>query len=178
MAKKVKLTPKEAKFVDEYMLDLNATGAARRAGYSEKIASVVGFRLLRKDKIQDALTAARQALLKKTGVTPERIIRERARLAFADIGECFDENGNLLPIHEIPEDTRRALSGIEIEDLYAGAGNDRVQIGYTKKVKTWDKNRALEALEKQFGLYDADRANQSGLVINLNINVAQVNNGG
>ena len=151
-----KLTAKEAKFVDEYLIDLNASAAARRAGYSEKTAYRIGYENLRKPHIEEALMVARQRLSVESGITPEMVIKARGNIAFFDIAECYTEDGNLKNIHDIPKETRLALAGLESEEIFAGRGDDRVFIGHAKKIKSWDKNRALEALEKHFGLYDAD----------------------
>ena len=69
-----RLTPKAAKFVQEYLIDMNASAAALRAGYSEKTAHAIGWENLRKPEIQEALQIARQELSVKTGITPEMVI--------------------------------------------------------------------------------------------------------
>jgi phage terminase small subunit len=160
---KKKLTPKEAKFVEEYLIDLNAAGAARRAGYSEKTATVIGYENLTKPHIQDALQVARQEISVKSGITPEMVLKARANIAFFDIAECYTQDGMLKNIHDIPKEARLALAGLESEELFTGRGADREQIGQTKKVKVWDKNKALDALDKHFGLYNADLSGQTNV---------------
>src|SRR4030095_16059987 len=80
-----KLTPKQAKFVQEYLIDLNATQAAIRAGYSPKRADEQGYENLRKPEIQTTLAAERQSLAANPQITPERVLQEYSRLAFADL---------------------------------------------------------------------------------------------
>ena len=81
----MKLTPKQQRFVEEYLVDLNATQAAIRAGYSGKSAYAIGHQNLKKHEIQAALETAIAERAERTAVTADRVIHEFARLAFADI---------------------------------------------------------------------------------------------
>src|SRR4051812_9638179 len=96
--KSSRLTAKQQRFVEEYLVDLNATQAAIRAGYSEKTAYKIGAENLRKPQIQEAVAQARGKLSKQTQITSERVLQEYARLAFLDIRKAFDANGNLKPV--------------------------------------------------------------------------------
>ena len=78
------LTAKQAAFACEYLVDMNATQAASRAGYSRKTAASQGERLLRNVEVRQAIDAGLNSRATKTGVTTERVLRERARLAFFD----------------------------------------------------------------------------------------------
>lgn len=147
------LTPKQERFVQEYVVDLNATQAAIRAGYSEDTAYSQGQRLLKNVEVQSFVEKARNEQAKRTGVTADTILFELLRIARSDLGQAFDDNGNLLPIKEIPEDVRRAISGVETFEEFDGHGVERVKIGETRKLKFWDKTRALELLGKHLGLY-------------------------
>lgn len=161
------LTAKQAKFIQEYLIDLNAAAAARRAGYSPKRADAIGYENLRKPEIRDALEVARQELSAKTGVTPEKVIEGFANLAFYDLADCYDENGFLKNIHEIEKKTREALAGIEVEELYEGKGQDRERVGRVRKVKMWSRQQALDSLAKHFGLYDADNKQKINPLVDL-----------
>jgi len=81
-----------------------------------------------------------------------RILEELSYVALADIREAFDEFGNLLPVHELPEHIARAISGIEVTEEFAGRGDLRVKTGTTKKVRFVEKNRALELAAKILGM--------------------------
>ena len=145
------LNAKQAMFADEYLIDFNATQAAIRAGYSAKTAAVQGFGLLRKPNIQAIISAKQKELAHKAGITRERIIAEAGRLAFSDIRNIFDKDGNLKAIHELDDATAAAISGVEL--VVSGNGDD---VTMTKKIKLWDKNSALDKLLKHLGIEDTN----------------------
>lgn len=154
------LTPKQAAFVREYLVDLNATQAAIRAGYSEKTARQQGERLLSKADIAAAVQAAMNKRAARVEVKCDDILRELMRIAMVDVSKAFDASGNLLPLHEIPEDVRRAIAGIEIQERAMGEDDDGLVLR-TKKVKFWDKPKALELLGKHLKLF-IDRVEHTG----------------
>lgn len=145
-----KLTEKQRRFVEAYLLDPNATRAAIAAGYSEKTAHSQGPRLLENVEVQAALDAARQKREEKTGVDAAWVLERLALEATADIADLYDENTNTLkPVHEWPLIWRQGLiAGIEINELFEGRGDERVQIGYVSKLKLSDKIKRVELLGK------------------------------
>lgn len=155
------LPPKQLRFVQEYLLDLNATQAAIRAGYSAKTADVTGPRLLGNAGVRAAVDAALAKRAERLEVKQDTILRELLRIGLVDIRKAFDADGNLLPIHQLPEDVARALSGVEVDELFDGQGEHRKSIGVTRKVKFWDKPKALELLGKHVRLF-ADRVEHTG----------------
>jgi len=119
-----------------------------------------------------AAVAEKQAKrLGKLELDGEVILGELLRIARVDIAEAFEEDGNLRKLSDIPEDVRRAVAGIEIDDRWEGKGEDATR--YTvKKLKFWDKPRALELLAKNLGLL-VDRhevAGPGGKGISISIN--------
>lgn len=74
------MTPKQSRFVEEYLVDLNATAAAKRAGYSARTAEWQGPQLLRKTHVAAAVDAARAKLAEKTGITVARVLADLERL--------------------------------------------------------------------------------------------------
>lgn len=163
------LNPKQEKFVLEYCKDLNATQAAIRAGYSEKGASVQATRLLANARIAAEISQRHTKALGKLEVTAERIIQERARLAFFDPRKLLDSTGRPKPIHELDDDTAAAIAGLKVSDKYdrpepgAEEGNVSTVIEY----KLADKNASLTALEKINGLYSS--GDEPAGVLNINI---------
>lgn len=109
------LNEKQARFVAEYMIDLNATQAATRAGYSAKTAYAIGHELLKKPEIQAALTAAMDDRSERTQITADRVLEELARIGFADIRKLFDEDGSLRDVADMDPDTVAAIASIELQ---------------------------------------------------------------
>lgn len=103
-----KLTAKQQCFVNEYLIDLNATQAAIRAGYSEKTAHVIGHENLNKPKLQASIQAAMLERATNTGITAERVLSEIAKLAFVNPQDFLGEDGDPLPLHKLPRDIAAA----------------------------------------------------------------------
>jgi len=150
-----KLTAKQAKFVNEYMVDLNATQAAIRAGYSKKTATEIGYETLRVPHVAEAVQRRSKKLSEKTGITAERVIAEIARLGFIDPRRLYDNAGNPLLVTELPDDVAAAVSSVETLTRPDGT--------VTHRVKLWDKKGSLELLGKHFAQF-TDRVHHSGQI--------------
>lgn len=155
------LTDKQVRFVAEYLIDLNATQAAVRAGYSAKTAMQQGSRLLMNAEIAEAVAAGKSRQLHAADLSAARVLEEMRRLAFFDIAEIFDEKGNLRPIRDIPVEARAAIAGIEVVRANLNAADGKRDEDYLHKVKVVQKDRALEMLAKHFGLL-AEKVEHSG----------------
>ena len=94
------------RFVNAYVETLNGTKAAIAAGYSEHSAHSTSSRLLKKTKIQEMIASR----LAESELSSARTLREIGRVAYADVGEIFDENGNLLSVKQLPEHVRAAIA--------------------------------------------------------------------
>lgn len=140
-----KLTPKQERFVQEYLVDLNGKQAAIRAGYSERSAESQASALLRVPKVAEALARAKQARAERVNASADDVLRELTRIALFDPAKCFGPDGKLLPITEMPQEARAVVAGLDIEEG-ADAGS------VLRKLKSWDKVRALELLGKHLGL--------------------------
>jgi phage terminase small subunit len=105
-----------------------------------------------KRELVAALPPSRQDAAAMAGVTPLKILSELMRIAMVDIGDAFTDDGQLKPLKEMPVDVRRAIAAIDVSEIYEGAGENRRFVGLLKKVKFWDKQRALETLAKHLGL--------------------------
>jgi len=165
------LTGRQVRFIEEYLVCLNATVAARKAGYSARTAGSQGADLLKNPKVKAALSKAIENRSIRVAVKADDVLGELLRIARVDIAQAFNEGGQLKPLHEIPEDVRRAIAGIEVEQLFVGRGEDRKQTGDLVKVKFWDKVRGLELLGKHLQLFNdkdksgGDGADSGGVVV-------------
>ena len=89
------LTEKQKRFAEEYLIDLNATQAAIRAGYSAKTANEQGSRLLANVSIQKAISKAIAERSGRTKISQDRVVNELAKIAFLNIADLIDQNGNM-----------------------------------------------------------------------------------
>jgi phage terminase, small subunit len=151
----VKLTPKQMRFVDEWLIDFNGKQAAIRAGYSAKTAEATAARLLRNVKVQAEISRRQKDLQRRTEVTQERVVMELARVAFADATDYVQvetriiNKGDIevpieLAVHketaELSADQRAAIAGIK-------QGANGIE------VKLHDKIKALELLGRHIGMF-------------------------
>lgn len=143
------LRPKQIIFINEYVIDKNATRAAIAAGYSKKTAASMGAENLRKPQIKREIEKRLAALAKKSEITAERLIAELKSLALVKLTDAFDENGKMYMPKQMPDDVQVAISSIEVYSDTVGG----FKIGQTTKVKLNDKIRAIELLGKHLGLF-------------------------
>lgn len=137
------LRDKQRRFVEEYLIDLNATQAAIRAGYAPKSAEVTGHKLLRNAKVAAKLAEAQEARSKRTQVDADWVLRRLTDEATADLADIIDDAGSLRPVGEWPEIWRQGLvSGIDVhEEVVEGA-----KVGQTVKVKLSDRIKRIELI--------------------------------
>lgn len=159
-----RLTEKQARFVAEYLVDLNATEAAKRAGYSEKTAYSIGFENLRKPEIKEAIQEAIDVRAKRTEITQDMVLQELAKVAFSN-GTDFakvvsreapttiiDDEGN-------PQQVMGLVQSVVIVDTDSLTPDKRAAIAGIKEgkfgieVKSYDKVRALELLGQHLGMF-------------------------
>jgi phage terminase small subunit len=151
---KAALTPKQEQFVAEYLIDLNATQAAIRAGYSPKTAQEQASRLLSNVMVMNLAREKRQNLQQATNITAERVLKEVAGLAFFDVRKLVNADGSPKRITDLDDETARAIQGIELQTVKDGE-ND---FALVRKYKVADKNAALEKLMKHLGLFEKDNS--------------------
>ncbi|MBK7463978.1 MAG: terminase small subunit [Betaproteobacteria bacterium] len=134
------MTPKQAAFVKHYLVDHNATQAAIRAGYSAKTASSAGERLLRNVEVCGAVEIGMSDIAGRLCITAERVLQERARLAFSDPRKIMHPDGRMRMPQELDDETAAAITSFEFE------------IDGSIKYKLAGKDQSLAAMEKYFGL--------------------------
>lgn len=153
------LNARQTRFVQEYLIDLNATQAAIRAGYSEKTAYSVGHENLSKPEISKAIAEAQQERAERTGITQDRVLAELGKIAFQDVRKAVRWGGSpngdsdsypveLVPSEDIDDDTAAAVSEVSL-----------TQSGV--KIKMHDKQAALVNLGKHLGMF-TDKVEHTG----------------
>ena len=142
------LTPKQRKFVSEYLVDLNATQAAIRAGFSQKTARAQGQRLLTKVDIATAIAAAQAKREKRTEITQDRVVQELARIAFGNSRSVMSWGPGGLVLrnsNDLNEDEAALVSEVR---------ETTTKDGGSMALKTHDKLKALELLGKHLGMFE------------------------
>ena len=143
------LTPKQSAFVREYLIDLNATQAAIRAGYSKKSANEFAGQLMAKPHIKAAVEAAIAKRAEKTEYDAEWVLKRLGLEADADLADRYDDDNNLKPVKDWPKIWRLGLvAGVEVDEIWDGYGEDRTQIGVTKKLRLSERRPRIELIGK------------------------------
>lgn len=141
------MTEKQNRFVEEYLIDLNATQAAIRAGYSVKTADQQASRMLTNVKVQTAIAKAMAERSKRTGVNQDRIVLELAKLAFVNMTDIVDKKGEI-------KDTATADDLSCIESIKYKHSDTDSGSSVEREVKIGSKIKALELLGKHLGMWN------------------------
>ncbi|MHB0785592.1 terminase small subunit [Bradyrhizobium sp. 5.13L] len=145
------LTAKQAAFVREYLIDLNATKAAARAGYSAKTAGVIAVELMTKPHVKAAIDAGKAARSEKTGIDAAWLLNRLAVEAEADLADIYAEDGSVKPVHQWPKIWRQGLvAGIKHQELRDSEGNATGE--FIVEVKVSDRVKRLELIGKHVGV--------------------------
>lgn len=152
-----KLTAKQQRFVEEYLIDLNATQAAIRAGYSTKSARDIGCENLAKPNIRACIDKAMAERSKRTGINADRVLQELARIGFVNPKDII--NFNKASVHaDASVDDLAAIQSVKVKTMQSENG-DMVE----REVRLNDKLKALELMGKHLGMFKEN--------VNLNANV-------
>ncbi len=144
----VGLNAKQQQFVNEYLIDLNATQAAIRAGYSKKNAHVIASRLLSNIKVAQALSAAKADRSDRTKIDADWVLMQLHQVWEADVSDIVDELGSFKPIKEWPKIWRKMLQGCDVEEVFWGTGKSKQKTGQIIKSRFIDRLRSLELIGK------------------------------
>lgn len=139
-----KLTARQEKFCQEYIVDLNGTQAAIRAGYSAKTANRIGVVLLSNVVIQKKISELISARAEETKISAENVIKEVAECSFFDPSGIYDENGQVLPFPKWPAICRRMNKSFDTIETANGAK--------IHKIRWHDKGKFTELLMRHLGL--------------------------
>ena len=146
------MTKKQKRFVEEYLIDLNATQAAIRSGYSPDTAKSIGSENLTKPDIQARIAKAMAERSKRTGVNADRVVAELAKIAFVNAEDVIDAETATVKPNAAREDTA-AIQSVKVKTF----GED----GLEREIKMADKIKALELLGKHLGMFK-DKVELSG----------------
>lgn len=157
------LSDKRQRFVDEYMIDLNATQAAIRAGYAPGSADVTGARLLGNASVAAAIAEKQEERSARTGIDADWVLTRLGEEATADVADIYDESGALKSVHDWPLIWRQGLvAGIEAVEERDSEGK---VIGVVQKVKLSDRIKRIELIGKHVDVQAfKDRVDQSGTI--------------
>lgn len=153
-----KLTEKQQRFVEEYLIDLNATQAAIRSGYKPSSARQVGTENMSKPSIRACIDQAIAERSKRTGINQDRVIRELARLAFVNASDVIDMDEASIKCNASEDDTA-AIASVKVKTIPTKEGD-----GVEREIRLNDKLKALELLGKHLGMFKDN--------ININANVS------
>lgn len=144
----------------------NATQAAITAGYSPATAKVQGCHLLTRLNLRSEIEAREALAVERAGLSLESTLEQLRRAVEFDPRALYDADGNLLPIHDLPDEVATVLAGLESEEIRING----VSVGSTKKIKWMEKRGAVDMALRYFGAYERDnsqRAANLALQINL-----------
>jgi phage terminase small subunit len=150
------VTKKQKRFVEEYLIDLNAAQAAIRAGYSPKAAYSIGSENLRKPEIRACIEKAMAERSKRTGINQDRIIMELAKIGLLNPKNLINFEEATVK-EDATEEDLAAISSIRVKRFPTKDGE-----GVEREVKMYDKAKALELLGRHLGMFK-DKVEVSGL---------------
>ncbi len=149
------LTPKQKLFVEEYLIDLNATQAAIRAGYSVKTANEQGNRLLANVSIQEEIGKQMAERSRRTGINQDRILMELAKIALVNPEKVVDFEEATIREDALPEDLA-AVASVKVKRFPTKYGE-----GIEREIKLYDKTKALDLAGRHLGMFK-DKLELSG----------------
>lgn len=141
------MTQKQRRFIEEYLIDLNATQAAIRAGYSPDSAADIGSENLRKPDIRARIDQAMAERSKRTGLNQDRILMELAKIALLNPERVVDFDQATIREDALPEDLA-AIASVKVKRFPTKDGE-----GIEREIKFHDKNKALEMAGRHLGMF-------------------------
>jgi len=146
------MTPKQKLFIQEYIVDWNATQAALRSGYSGKTAFRIGAENMQKPVIREAIEFAIKERSERTQLKADSVLKELSHIVFFNIKRIFTVDGRLKSLNEIEEADAAAISSMEVVEKMDGD-----MIVKVTKIKLHDKNKAIDSALRHLGMYNNDK---------------------
>lgn len=148
------LTARQKAFVDNYLIDLNGTQAAIRAGYSANSANEQAYDLLARPHIAAAVERGKAQRAARVGVTQEQVLQEMALLANSSIEHYkITDDGYLAPTEDAPEGVMRAIQSVKRRKMVRESQDGSITITYEIEFKLWDKPTPLKLMGRHTGLF-------------------------
>ncbi len=159
----MKLSPKQETFSRQYVIDLNGTQAAIRAGYSKRTAKEQATRLLTNVHVRQFIKELRKTLSEKTDITAERVLRELEKIGFNNLQDYIEKGNTVKDLKSIKREYAASVESIKITERTIGTGKDKIK-EVTTAFKLHDKVSALEKLGRHLGIFEADNKQQTNKV--------------
>ena len=156
------MTDKQKAFIDEYLIDYNATRAYKeiyKGVKNDNVAAVNASNLLRNPNVKEYYDEKVKAKNKRAEINQDRVLKELARLGLFDARKLFADDGQPIQITDLDDDTAACIVGIKVQENYDSNGNF---VGYTKEYKLADKKGSLELLGRHLGMF-RDKLEVSGI---------------
>lgn len=149
------MTNKQKRFIEEYLIDLNATQAAIRAGYSPNNADKIGSELLGKTRVSDAIKVAMAERSRRTGINQDRILMELAKIALVNPENVVNFDEATIRDDALPDDLA-AVASVKVKRFPTKDGE-----GIEREIKFYDKTKALDLAGRHLGMFK-DKVELSG----------------
>ena len=181
-----RLTVLQQRFVEEYLVDLNASAAVRRAGYAGEDAGTRGSQLMKEPKVRNAIATAMEARAAATNVDATFVLTHLSEILRADFGDIVNEDGSYKPIHSWPKIWRQMLTGLDTEEIWAKVESpkgkqtdhrgERELVGRVLKAKFVDRLRALELAGRHVDVkaFETPAGGETHVHIHANMNTEQL----
>ena len=165
------MTKKQKRFVEEYLIDLNATQAAIRSGYSPDTAGSIGGENLKKPEISAAIAKAMAERSKRTGISQDRVIQELARIAFVNPQNVIDSEDASVR-EDATEDDLACIQSVKVKTMSGKKGSS-----VEREIKLNDKMKALELLGKHLGMFKDKVELDADMDLNITIDYGEDDTG-
>lgn len=156
------LTDKQKRFCEEYIIDLNATQASIRAGYSKDTANVQGAQNLSKLSIQEYISQLQQSKSEELNITQNKVLQELCKIAFGDVKNYFDDMGRLIDINELENQVSASIKSVTVQQEKSQAQGEVFIESTIKKIESYDKLKAIDTINKMLGFYSKDNEQKKG----------------
>ncbi|WP_050698625.1 terminase small subunit [Anaeromassilibacillus senegalensis] len=165
------LKAKQKRFIEEYLVDLNATQAAIRAGYSPESAGSIGSENLKKPEIRARIDRAMAERSKRTGINADRVLRELGRIAFVDPSQVIDLNtAEVKP--DASKDDLATIAGIKVKYVphkdFDEDGEPIIEQAIEREIRLVDKLKALELCGKHLGMLKDNQESVAPVTVVIN----------